>query len=1535
MRKGNNLTVKRVLFVSLACLAACLFTGLAACSGKKTYEAAFTSEASVGSVAPQQHKKGAKFDLPENGFTREFYEFTGWNDGENTYQPGDKYAMPGKNVIFTAQWRAVLKLQLSAAEAVYNGSVQKPDVSVSMLTGALNPAEYNVDWGQGNWTGAGSYTLTVAGKGQYSYLTGSADYTIKQKEIGVSVNTVNITYGDTADLTAPSHFVQGLIGSDQITLSFSAQYAAGQDVGDYDISAQITAGGENYAVGSVNGILRVAPRPLAITLENQTISRREGIDTSSGMYDMTGSLFGGDTVGISLTSNYRQGVDPAGTYAISVVLGGAKGNNYTAVLTGGILTVYGWNVEAVNARLSLGLVYNGLDLSEAVFTANPIITRTHGSGAAPVVTYSTEDAIIVQITGNKITAKNSGEAVISVIVDGYAEGGFTVNVTDYTDYIKIGTVSEFMQMDKGDKATAWNKNYVIVKDLDFNNQAAGLFPYDAVATPWLPSAYFTGILDGNGHTLSRIGFTATAMNQGNLIGNLGAGGVIRNLSIKDTEIKGGGMNAIIHGNYGGLIENIYAEVSIAQIATTNTTANNGCGSIFGQNRGGTVRNCIAYITAITNTYYTGLLGVRNVSPGLIENCFAVTTAAKPLICSTDPLSIDGVITGSKRVDNFTDLAGENLTSFDTGIWNITASGASLKAIVKAVPTAGAASGDPITFSMSDGIDLRDYIFMTRNTSLSFSIGGQNNITVDGNGVVTIIAGGDYTVTVTPADAAGFTFYLFAVDINFAQMNNVRLSMGLVYNSLDLSVGGYTITDPGLTGTGVTGSNVITYQNNNPSVVTLAGKAITAVSGGKAVIDIIVDGFTLGSFEVLVTDYTDYIKIGTETEFRAMARTGKYVLVKDINFAGATVSLFPWTVDSDTSNTTNFRGVLDGNGHTLSNAALSGEWNQGIIGHIAPSGEVRNLSVIGTTIKAIAAQGCIALFAHNHGLVENIYAEVTIGTSTAVVNNGIGALIGRNALGAVTRNCVVKIIAVTNVTNNYGLIATSNAISTIENCFAVTTAVSHQYLLASQQSGGTLAAGTITNSKRVDDFTALIGENLTSFDTGIWNITSSGASLKAVTKVLPKAGAASGDPIIILLADGALNLSDYIFKTKEITLGFSVGGQSDITVGASNGAVTVTAEGEYTVTVTPDGMTPFTVYLKVVDITAAQMPDVRLNMGLTYDFGQGAGIEDLSVSEYTIAADPVLGGSGVTGSNVITYASRNPSVATVAGKKITAAGNGTAVIDVIVDGFAISNFTVSVTDYTTYTKLGTVTEFMQIDKGEKATTWNRNYVLVSDLDFNNQVVDLFPYDAVATPWLPSAYFTGIIDGNGHTLRRIAFATAMNKGNMIGNLGTGGVIRNLSIKDTEIKGGGMNAIVHGNYGGLIENIYAEVTIGQGANTSDNNGVGVLFGQNTVQSGIGTGGIVRNCIVKIIAITNTNYTGLLGVRNASPASVENCFAVTSVVKPLTCSVTAPNASGAVNNSKRVDDFAALMGENLSSFDTNIWTITASGASLKVLSA
>ncbi len=48
---------------------------------------------------------GMSFLLPDCGFTREGFFFSGWQEGETVYQPGGSYQMPEREVTFTAVWK--------------------------------------------------------------------------------------------------------------------------------------------------------------------------------------------------------------------------------------------------------------------------------------------------------------------------------------------------------------------------------------------------------------------------------------------------------------------------------------------------------------------------------------------------------------------------------------------------------------------------------------------------------------------------------------------------------------------------------------------------------------------------------------------------------------------------------------------------------------------------------------------------------------------------------------------------------------------------------------------------------------------------------------------------------------------------------------------------------------------------------------------------------------------------------------------------------------------------------------------------------------------------------------------------------------------------------------------------------------------------------------------------------------------------------------------------------------------------------------
>ena len=88
------------------------------------YTVTFTANGGTGDapvVADQL--EGAKFNLPSNTYTYAGHQFTGWNDGTDTYAVGAEYTMPAANVTFTAQWETVCSwATIYTSNVVFTGS---------------------------------------------------------------------------------------------------------------------------------------------------------------------------------------------------------------------------------------------------------------------------------------------------------------------------------------------------------------------------------------------------------------------------------------------------------------------------------------------------------------------------------------------------------------------------------------------------------------------------------------------------------------------------------------------------------------------------------------------------------------------------------------------------------------------------------------------------------------------------------------------------------------------------------------------------------------------------------------------------------------------------------------------------------------------------------------------------------------------------------------------------------------------------------------------------------------------------------------------------------------------------------------------------------------------------------------------------------------------------------------------------------------------------------------------------------------------
>ena len=142
------------------------------------YTVRFYPNGASGSAYSQTMTYGKSAALTANKFTRSGYVFAGWAkiSGSNTVAYKDKQtvsnlsAKEGAVYSLYAVWAQDISkasATLSSKRLTYNGSVQKPDVTVRFGTKTLTSGtDYTVSYKSGS--ACGTYTVTITGKGAYS-----------------------------------------------------------------------------------------------------------------------------------------------------------------------------------------------------------------------------------------------------------------------------------------------------------------------------------------------------------------------------------------------------------------------------------------------------------------------------------------------------------------------------------------------------------------------------------------------------------------------------------------------------------------------------------------------------------------------------------------------------------------------------------------------------------------------------------------------------------------------------------------------------------------------------------------------------------------------------------------------------------------------------------------------------------------------------------------------------------------------------------------------------------------------------------------------------------------------------------------------------------------------------------------------------------------------------------------------------------------------------------------------------------------------
>ncbi|MEA4993054.1 MAG: S-layer homology domain-containing protein [Oscillibacter sp.] len=229
----------------------------------------------------------------------------------------------------------------------YNGSQQLPSLTVTFDGETLvKDADYTVSITSANGTGtsdgtnAGTVTLTITGKGNYTSTKSNITYTIVKKSVGITPNSGQSKKYGVADpvLTFTN---DGSLDSDAFSGALSR--ASGENMGTYVISLGDLNAGSNYDLSLASSVVNfiIEKREVTLTADNKTIIKGGSLP---GLTYTVSNLAPGETKADALSTEPTLACptfdgNTLGEYAIILTGGTAKDNYTITTRTNGTLTV--------------------------------------------------------------------------------------------------------------------------------------------------------------------------------------------------------------------------------------------------------------------------------------------------------------------------------------------------------------------------------------------------------------------------------------------------------------------------------------------------------------------------------------------------------------------------------------------------------------------------------------------------------------------------------------------------------------------------------------------------------------------------------------------------------------------------------------------------------------------------------------------------------------------------------------------------------------------------------------------------------------------------------------------------------------------------------------------------------------------------------------------------------------------------------------------------------------------------------------------
>ena len=286
------------------------------------------------------------------------------------------------------------KVELSEATFVYNGKVQKPSVKTVGGKTLKEGKDYTVSWSNASSKNAGTYTVTVQGKGIYAGTT-KATYTITKA-------TVKVTAPVSKTFTYNGKTQTGVVAGSNYTLSGTTKAT---NAGTYTAKATLKTD-PNYAYVWADGTTAVKYITWKI---NKAVAK---VTVPKGK---TFTYNGKTKAGVAAGSNYilsgTVNATKAGTYTAKATL--KTNSNYTYKWSDGTSTAKSikWTINKAANPLTIKaktatVKYSAVKNKAQTLVVGKVITFTKkGQGKLTYTWVSGNKSITINKTTGKVTVK--------------------------------------------------------------------------------------------------------------------------------------------------------------------------------------------------------------------------------------------------------------------------------------------------------------------------------------------------------------------------------------------------------------------------------------------------------------------------------------------------------------------------------------------------------------------------------------------------------------------------------------------------------------------------------------------------------------------------------------------------------------------------------------------------------------------------------------------------------------------------------------------------------------------------------------------------------------------------------------------------------------------------------------------------------------------------------------------------------------------------------------------------------------------------